>query len=368
MIKKLLLACFFIAFFTGTAYAQSAPAQPRTSYVTATVTYVIKQGTKIVNGSSNYFQDIKVRIDSGPEKGKVIEVENGLQNKITKSELYTKGQEIVLSKTVNSNGQTEYSPYDFYRINFLIIFVVIFFILIFAVAGFKGLGSIAGMLVSLAIIMLYIVPTILKGHNPLSTTIIGSAFIIILSTYLAHGVSKKSTIALFSTLISIVLAGVFANLAMHFGNITGLGNEDYVNLQIGPTSDINIQGLFLSAIIIGTLGALNDITTTQSATLEEFKETNPKLKAEELFDKGLKVGREHIASLINTLVLAYVGSAFAVLIFFVLNPLHVPYWVILNNEIIADEVVKIIAGSIGLLLSVPIVTFLGSLFYGKVED
>lgn len=282
--------------------------------------------------------------------------------------MVSNGDEIIVSENILQNGQKTYFFYDFYRINFLIAFIVIFFVLILAVAGFKGLGSIAGMIISLATILLYIVPSILKGQDPLTVTLIGSTFIIIVSTYLAHGISKKTTIALFSTLISLLLAGFFAILALRFGNIAGLGNENYSNLLVGPTSNINIQGLFLSAIIIGTLGALNDVTTTQAATIEEFKKTNPRLKFEILFEKGLIVGREHIASLINTLILAYVGSALAVFIFFVLNPAHLPYWIILNNEIIADELVKIIAGSIGLLMSVPIVTLIASLVYSEIKD
>jgi uncharacterized membrane protein len=189
----------------------------------------------------------------------------------------------------------------------------------------------------------------------------------LITTYLAHGISKKTTIALASTLFSLLLTAAFAIIAINFNKITGLGSEDAFALTLGPTSIIDIRGLFLSGIIISTLGALNDITTTQSATILELKKANPKLKFVALFEKGLSVGKEHIASLVNTLILAYVGSAFAVFIFFMLNPGHLPYWVILNNEIVSDEVIKIIAGSIGLLLSVPIVTLLASYIFSKIK-
>jgi uncharacterized membrane protein len=221
------------------------------------------------------------------------------------------------------------------------------------------------MIISLLVILLFIVPNILKGTDPLTVTLIGSSIILVLTTYLAHGVSKKTTIALFSTLVSLGLTAFFAIFAISLTKITGLGNEDFYTLQLGPTSIINIQGLFLSAIIIGTLGALNDITTTQAATIFELKKLDSKLKFIDLFQKGLTVGKEHIASLINTLVLAYAGSSFAIFIFFVLNPAKIPTWVILNNEIVTDEVIKIIAGSAGLLLSVPIVTIIASYVFSK---
>ncbi len=366
MLKTLALVFSFFVFFTGSALAQTQTPQKQ-EFFKARVIAVVGQGTKIQEGNKIYYQKLKVKIEQGPKQGKEIIIDNESQSMLSQSIHLSKGSEIIVSQNFNQSGKITYAFYDFYRINFLIIFLALFFILIVLVGGFKGLGSISGMIISLAIILIYIVPSVLKGAAPLTTAIIGSTLIIIVTTFLAHGFHKRSVIALVSTLISIVLAGFFATLAIHFGSITGLGNEDFANLQIGPTSNINIQGLFLGALIIGTLGALNDITTTQAATIEEFAKMNPKVKAEELFDKGLKVGREHIASLINTLVLAYAGSAFAIFIFFVLNPLKVPYWVILNNEIISDEVVRIIAGSIGLLLSVPIVTFLASLFYGKVE-
>ena len=233
------------------------------------------------------------------------------------------------------------------------------------IAGVKGFGSLLGMIVGFGVILLYIVPGILKGNDPLTVTLIGATIIALVTTYLAHGVSWKTTIALTSTLISIFLTAGLAILAVGFTRISGIGNEDAFALQVGTTSLINLKGLFLSGIIIATLGALNDITTTQAMTILELKKANPKLKFTALFSKGFSVGKEHIASLVNTLILAYAGSAFAVFIFFVLNPGKIPYWIVLNSELVSDEVVKILAGSIGLLLSVPIVTLIASFIFAK---
>lgn len=142
---------------------------------------------------------------------------------------------------------------------------------------------------------------------------------------------------------------------------TGLGSEDVYNLQIGSTSPINAQGLLLGGILIATLGALNDITTTQSMTIFTLVKESPKQKLSELFGKGMDIGKEHIASLINTLILAFAGSSLAVLIFFELNPLHLPIWVILNNETTMEEIIKSLVGSSALILAVPITTFIAAL-------
>lgn len=367
MMKKILLiALLLFALIKTPAFAQSSlPQAPKQEFFKGIVVQVVEQGEKTIQGYKNYYQTLRVQIIDGTAKGKFTIIENGKDAQITKDQLVAKNQQIIVAKTIYPTGQTTYSIYDYYRLNSLILFIIIFFVAVLIIAGIKGLGSTLGMAVSLGIVIFYIIPEILKGNDPLTITLIGSFFILLITTYLAHGVSKKTTIALISTLISLFLTAGLAIAAVKFNNITGLGNEDSFALSLGPTNIIDIRGLFLSGIIISTLGALNDITTTQSATILELKIANPKLKFMALFEKGLSVGKEHIASLVNTLILAYVGSSFAVFIFLVLNPAHLPYWVILNNEIVSDEVVKIIAGSIGLLLSVPIVTLLASYIFSK---
>jgi uncharacterized membrane protein len=344
------------------------PIIPKEEYFKALVVSIVKEGQRDNQGYKSYFQTLKAQAEDGPQKGELLTIENGDQSQITKGQFVSIGQEIVVDKVTNQNNKISYSIYDSYRLNNLLIFFIIFCLGVVLIAGLKGFGSLIGMGISLCVILLYIIPTILKGADPLTVTLIGATIIILLTTYLAHGISWKTTIALSSTLISIFLTAGLAILAVNFTNISGIGNEDAFALQVGTTSLINLQGLFLSGIIIATLGALNDITTTQAMTILELKKSDPKLKFVALFEKGFSVGKEHIASLVNTLILAYVGSAFAVFIFFVLNPAKTPYWIILNSELVSDEIVKILAGSIGLLFSVPIVTLLASFVFSHKKS
>lgn len=370
MIKKTLLILFTLTlfhFFPVSLHAQSPsnPKPPVQEFYKAVVVDISEQGETEVDNYKSYYQIISVKILEGSERGKIKNIENGKQFRMGKNQLLKIDQEIVIAKVIYQNGDTIYSVYDFYRLNMIAIFLIIFFIAVFLVGGKKGIGSTLGMLISLGVILIFIVPLILKGYDPLTITLIGSMIIILTTTYLAHGISQKTTIALISTIVSIIFTAGFALAAIQLSNITGLGNEEAYSLQLGPTSIIDIRGLFLSGIIITTLGALNDITTTQSTTLYELKQANPKLTFIELFESGLNVGKEHIASMVNTLVLAYAGGAFAVFIFLVLNPVKLPYWVILNNEIISDEIIKIISGSMGLLLSVPIVTIIAAYWFSQ---
>lgn len=346
-------------------YAQNNQQDPKQEYLKAVVVEIVSQGEKEILGYKNIYQTLRVKIISGRDTGKYTIIENGKDTHITADQKVAVGEEIILAKTITQEGKVSYIIFDIYRLTPLVLLIGVFFILILLVSGLKGFGSLLGMLFSLAVILLFIIPNVLSGKDPLTITVAGSVVILFVSTYLAHGVSKKTTVALISTLIALILTALFSIIAIDLTHLTGLGNEDFFALQFGPTDFINIKGLFLSGIIIGTLGALNDITTTQSATIFELKKANKRLKFSEITIKGFRVGQEHIASLVNTLILAYAGSSLAIFIFLAVNPIHLPYWVILNNEIISDEIIRIVAGSIGLVLSVPIVTLIAALAVSK---
>ena len=227
------------------AFAQSAPLQaPKQEFFKAKVVQIIKQGQKELDGFKAYYQTLRVQIEDGSQKGKYTIIQNGKDAQTTKDQLVSKNQEIVVTKTIYPEGRVTYSIYDYYRLDYLLVFLIIFFVAVVLIAGIKGFGSILGMIVSLGIILLYIVPHILKGNDPLTVTLIGSVFILLITTYLAHGISKKTTIALASTLFSLLLTAAFAIIAINFNKITGLGSEDAFALTLGPTSIIDIRGLF----------------------------------------------------------------------------------------------------------------------------
>ncbi|SRR5260221_250993 len=329
----------------------------------AEVISVDKEGQAQIGGSSVRFQDITLKITSGIDAGKTIRLTNGGGTFVTREQLVTKGEVLILDKTQNG-----YLILDKYRLDTVPFLLIGFVVLLLAVAGWKGLGSIFGLIISLAVILGFIVPQIIAGTNPLLVAIIGSIVILFVSTYLAHGISKQTTIALTSTFIALIIAATLSFAAVNFTKLAGIGDDAAVSLlTASSTSNINLQGLLLAGIIIGTLGALNDITTTQSATIFELKEANKNLKFDELVKKGSNVGREHIVSLVNTLVLAYAGSALAIFIYFILNPGKQPLWVVLNNEVIIDEIVRTFSGTIGLILAIPICTYLAAWWVSRLK-
>lgn len=249
---------------------------------------------------------------------------------------------------------------EIFRLPQLLVIVVVFIALIIFIAGKKGIGSIIGLAISLGVIFFFIIPQVLSGANPLLITMIGSIIILFSTTYIAHGFSIQTSVALVSTFISLILTVAISALAINFTKLSGFGSEEAYELHMGVKSVVDFQGLMLSGIIIATLGALNDVTTTQSATIFEIFKGNKKLNFDELLKKGLSVGREHVISLVNTLVLAFVGSSFVLFLVYFVNPMHTPLLTILNTETISEEIIRTISGTAGLLLSMPIVTILAS--------
>ena len=363
--KKILFGFLFslilIFEFSSSVKAQDNSQIPQEEFEKAEVLSIDKQGVLDSDGIKVKFQNLTLKIISGSDTNKIIKLQNGGQTFITDAGLVKSGEVLILDKVSNN-----FLIVDKYRLNYIPYLLIGFVLLLIIVAGWKGLGSILGLIISLAVILGFIIPQIINGSNPLLIAITGSSVILLVSTYLAHGISKQTTIALTSTFIALIIASILSVFAVNFTKLAGIGDDAAVSLlTASSTSSINLQGLLLAGIIIGTLGALNDITTTQSATIFELHATNKNLKFHELIKKGSRVGKEHIVSLVNTLVLAYAGSSLAIFIYFVLNPSKQPLWVVLNNEILIDEVVRTVAGTCGLILAIPICTYIASWWVTK---
>jgi uncharacterized membrane protein len=330
-----------------------APPTPVSIYETAKVTTILSQGEKTLEGQKHPFQKLQVIIISGPDQGKSLTVNYGDLVTLTQSEEVTQGQTVVLMKSTTLQ-QTTYQIVDNYRLYALYPIVILFLVVVLLVSRLKGLGAVVGLCISLTVIIAFIVPQILAGQDPLLASIVGSMIIMVATMYLAHGFSQKTNIALISTSLSLVLTGILSYVAVHLTSLNGLGSEDVQNLQFGQTSNINFQGLLLGGIIIGSLGILEDITTGLAASIQELSRANNKLSFGQLVGSGMRIGSEHIAALVNTIVLAYAGVGLPIFLFLVINPNHSPLWFIINSEQIMEEIVRTLAGGIGLIMAVPL--------------
>lgn len=230
------------------------------------------------------------------------------------------------------------------------------------VAGGAGLRSLLGLIFSFAIIFRMVLPQILAGVGPVRVALSASAIILLFSYYLTHGISTKTTIAMVATLLALGITGVVAENFAGWMQLSGLGGEE-AGFLLSQLPIETFYQLLLAGVIIGSLGVLDDITISQAAIVEELSRANTKLGVKELFVRAMRVGHDHIGSLVNTLVLVYAGSALPLLLLFVVN--QGGWQDLLNYELVSEEILKTLSGSIGLITAVPITTLIAAYWYGK---
>ena len=177
--------------------------------------------------------------------------------------------------------------------------------------------------------------------------------------YLSHGINLKSHIAFGSIIVTLTVVTLLSSFVLQISGMQGTGSEEAVFLQIDPANKVNLQGLLLAGIVLGTLGILDDICIAQVSVIKELIQAKPSIQFKELLSRGLSIGKDHIASLVNTLILAYAGASLPLFLLFVQNNTR-PWWVVLNDEMIAEEIVRTLSGSIGLVLAVPLTTLLAA--------
>lgn len=240
----------------------------------------------------------------------------------------------------------------------LVLLAVLFAIVVVALGRFRGLAALAGMAVTVVVLIGFVAPSVLAGNDPLLVAVTAAAAIAFVSLYLTHGFNATTTVALAGTLLSLGLTLALAAAFFSAARFTGLATEDALILPF-IAGDIDLAGLLLGGAVLGTLGALDDVTVTQVATVAELHHRSPLLGFRELVASGIRVGREHIASTVNTLLLAYAGASMPLLLLFAVS--EQPLAQVANSELVAVEIVRTLCGSIGLVAAVPITTTLAAL-------
>ena len=335
---------------------------PVENFIHARVVEILVDEQRNIAGSLVPYQQIIVELLDGDEQGKHLTIEH-LGSVVGESQKYKQGERVLVT-SIEYFGEIEYHIVDSYRVPSLIWIGAIFVGIVFLFARFKGITALLGLTAGIIILALYVVPKILEGGNPIFTSLVGAVIIAVLSLYLAHGISRQTTIALAGTLITLFLAVGFSWVFIKIANLNGLGSEEAFFLQLDPRLALNLKGLLLGGILIGALGVLDDVTTAQAAVVHELKKANASFNFGQLYTRGLTVGREHIVSLVNTLALAYIGASFPLFLYFALdNPQ--PLWVTFNSEFIAEEIIRTLVGSTALVLAVPITTALAAWHFGK---
>jgi len=266
------------------------------------------------------------------------------------------GDDVVLTYSPEVPGPAAYQIIDHQRGKPLWILAAALALTIVAFGRLRGLAALAGLAVTFGVLLWFIVPAILAGRPPLLTAIVGSAVIMFVVLYLTHGLRRSTSVAVAGTLTSLTLTAVLATVAVSAAHLSGYGGEDA--LYVGLTANVDMQGLLLAGIVIGALGVLDDVTVTQAVTVDELAAANPGYRFRDLYRAATRVGRAHIASVVNTIILAYAGASLPLLLLIATS--DQPTGQILTNQMLAEELVRSMVGTIGLIAAVPITTALAA--------
>lgn len=306
----------------------------------------------------------EIELRSGPDAGSVQALPLGTAGEQFADVEVGDGIRVLRSEAPDT-GQVTYSFADFERRGTLIWLAAAFALLVLLFARLRGALSLIGLALSLAIIIGFIVPAILSGEPPFAVAVAGALAVMLVTIPLAHGLSAKSLAAMAGTTASLLLVAILALAVTSIANLTGLSSEEALLLDVSG-ADISFQGLLVAGMVIGALGVLDDVTVSQASTVFALRAANARQGFRELTGRAMEVGRDHVSATVNTLVLAYAGSALPVLLVF--GASDVALGTVSNFELVAREIVATLVGSIGLIAAVPITTALAAWLSGSLPE
>lgn len=299
-------------------------------------------------------QEVRIRFTSGEREG---EFDTMINEVVT----LAPGDNIVVNRVVEINGEETIVYSDFERRPALIGVAVLFVVLLLVLSRWQGLRALVSLLASIAAILFILVPALLAGYDPALTSVGIAALILALVLFGTHGFRASTTIAYVGVFAAVVITGILATISVSMMRLTGFSAEASVYLNFATNGQLDLAALLLGGIIIGMLGVLDDVSITQVSVVQELKAANSAFTFTDLYQRAIKVGRDHIGSLVNTLALAYTGVSLPIILLYAQTGEN--YWMALNQEIIAAELVRIIVGSIGLILAAPFTTALAAWYY-----
>lgn len=297
---------------------------------------------------------VTFRIAEGSDEGELFTQELVVSGTTPSLE---SGDPVLLAVDPLAEPEFKYRYFDRARGSPLLWLSLLFAAAVVALGRLRGISALVGLAASFLVLVQFILPAILDGRSPLPVAIVGAAAIAFLALYTAHGFGAMTTVALLGTLASLALVAILANIFVGLTELTGLASEESIVVQIGATN-VDLAGIVLGGMVIGALGAIDDMTVTQASAVWELHAVDPGMSRASLVRSALAIGRDHVASTVNTLALAYAGASMPVLLLLVLSQQSLT--TVASGEVIATEIVRTLVGSIGLVAAVPVTTALAA--------
>lgn len=291
---------------------------------------------------------------NGPDRGDSTSLEFPVS--ATTPELDV-GDRIVLSYSAKAEPGFRYNFADRSRKPVLVWLALVFAAAVVVLGRLRGLTALVGLVASLVVLLAFALPALIDGRSPIAVSVTAAAAISFVALYAAHGFNPMTTVALLGTLASLALTAGLAVAFLELARFSGYGSEEAAFLS-SVAGQVDLRGLLLAGVIIGALGAVDDMTVTQASAVSELRAADPAMATNDIYRAGLRIGRDHVASTVNTLFLAYAGASMPLFVLFVLAEQSLGS--IANSEIVAIEIVRTLVGSIGLVAAVPLTTWLAA--------
>jgi uncharacterized membrane protein len=304
--------------------------------------------------SSEEPQEVNLSILEGKFSGKNIILKNEIILSCEEPLVLKKGDKVLVCLKENESGELAGGYIvEFVREKYLLYLSIAFVFFLIIIGGFKGIKSIITLLITGAAIIKILLPGILKGQNPTTLSIGIAIGITIITLVILNGFSKKSFVAIIGTAGGVIVAGFISSLVIRIANISGLSEESNFMLgKISQSTHLDFKGLLFSAIILGALGAVMDVSMSIASALHEIKENNPQVTSKEIIQCGMNIGKDIMGTMANTLILAYAGSSLNLLLLYMTY--DVSFVQFINKQEISTEILRALAGSIGLIFTIPI--------------
>jgi len=328
------------------------------------VTEVLEVGnrTPVGSGMPQPFQRVRVQLDESLYRGDTVDLQWGGRRALDANGFLRPGDRVLLSVSRSGNDR-QYAILEIVRLPALVPVAAILVAALLVVARLKGLAALAGLASSVAVFLLAVVPALQRGDDPLLATLLGCLGVIVLSVFVVHGFNRKSLAALCGTLAGLGIVTAIGAFALATSRMTGLGTESQIFLAVGTDGRIDMPRLALAAVMVGSLGAIVDMSVGQASAAAELAAVDENMRGRRLYLSALNVGRDHIGSLVNTLALAYFGGALPLILLISLG--YQPLAISANSEEIVESLIAVMAASLGLVLCVPITTAVAVLFAGN---
>ena len=305
-------------------------------------------------GASTTVQELRIQILEGEKAGEVVRLDNDLI-------ILSAGDEIFVSRQVAIDGSEYYLFKDVERRFPLFLIVGLFMIFVVWLSGMQGVRAVLSLVLSIGSIIFLLIPALLAGYPPALVSLGIAGLILSVTLFLTHGFKPRVFITFLGTFGAVFVTCMIAWIWVTWMRFTGFSDDSSVYLNFATGGSLDLVGLLLGGIIIGLLGVLDDVSITQASVVQELKAANPDFGFKDLYQRALRVGRDHVGSLVNTLALAYAGTSLPMLLLYSYS--ETPALILLNQEVIAAEVLRIVVGSIGLVLAVPLTTAMAAWYF-----